>query len=50
MKNPPEYELYDLEKDPNELVNIAGDAAYWEHIDQASVGTAGLAKEKHRTL
>lgn len=28
MKYPPEYELYDLEKDPNELVNLANDAAY----------------------
>ena len=34
MKNPPEYELYDLRKDPYEMRNLAGDRAYANILEQ----------------
>lgn len=34
MKNPPEYELYDLETDPFEMKNLGGDEAYAEILAQ----------------
>lgn len=34
MKNPPEYELYDLETDPFEMQNLSGDKAQAEVLEQ----------------
>ncbi len=34
MRRPPEYEVYDLENDPHEFVNLAGNEAYVEVLDR----------------
>ena len=47
MENPPEYELYDLEKDPYEWNNLAGKMKYRKILDEL---TAALSTWQEQTL
>ena len=45
MKKPPEYELYDLEKDPYEFKNLAIDVAYVNILEQLKSSLLNWQKE-----